>query len=34
VTAGKMGRELVDKWYGAFGEGYRVAEQRMPRVRN
>jgi short-subunit dehydrogenase involved in D-alanine esterification of teichoic acids len=34
VTAGKMGRELVDKWYGAFGEGYRVAEQRMPRPRN
>ena len=34
VTAGKMGHELVDKWYGAFGEGYRQAEQRMPRVRN
>jgi short-subunit dehydrogenase involved in D-alanine esterification of teichoic acids len=34
VTAGKMGRELVGKWYGAFGEGYRQAEQRMPRVRN
>jgi short-subunit dehydrogenase involved in D-alanine esterification of teichoic acids len=34
VTAGKMGRELVGKWYGAFGEGYRVAEERMPRVRN
>jgi short-subunit dehydrogenase involved in D-alanine esterification of teichoic acids len=34
VTAGKMGRELVDKWYKAFGEGYRQAEQRMPRVKN
>ena len=34
VTAGKMGRESVEKWSGAFGEGYRVAEQRMPRVRN
>ena len=34
VTAGKMGHALVDKWYGAFGEGYRQAEQRMPRVRN
>lgn len=34
VTAGEMGRELVDKWYKAFGEGYRVAEQRMPKVRH
>lgn len=34
VTAGEMGRGLVDKWYKAFGEGYRVAEQRMPKVRH
>jgi len=34
VTAGEMGRELVDKWYKAFGEGYRVAEQRMPKVQH
>lgn len=33
VTAG-MGRGLVEKWYGAFGEGYRVAEERLPRPKH
>jgi len=28
-----MGKELVDKWYGAFGEAYSKAEAKLPKSR-
>jgi short-subunit dehydrogenase involved in D-alanine esterification of teichoic acids len=32
ISAG-MGKELVDKWYGAFGEAYSKAETKLPKSR-